>query len=460
VVRADAERDDLQTHDSSALGSFFGNALRNQVISSKRIRRPVLLVRAHREDGNVDFRKILFSLRPTHLVKQNLQVLSHSAKSFYCKQREYKSAVADGEPLKAVILGGGFGTRLRPLSCTRPKILFPVVNKPLLQWTFERLAQNDIKDVVMAVFYQTEMHIKHHRVPRCGVHVSYSHDPLRKPLGTGGSIRKAEKLVGHDSMFIVLNGDIFADVNYTKILKEHRDRNALATIALHRVKDTSRYGVAELAEDNRTKRFIEKPLPGTTKSNLINAGAYAFSPEIFDYIPEGRAVSIEHEIFPKLAEEGKLYGHVFEGLWLDIGKPEDYLEINKKMLDLTANTQTPKIRGNVKVTDPVAVDRKVTIGEKSRIGPYAILGRNVQVGKNVTIQNSVVFPGTVISDFASVGNAIIGEDAFIGKGAEISAGCIIGDHAKIRDNVFLAEGVQVCPANQVSKSVLTPNSNC
>jgi len=362
--------------------------------------------------------------------------------------------------LKAVILAGGFGTRLRPLSCTRPKILFPVVNKPLLQWTFERLAQNDIKDVILAVFYQTEVHIKHHRVPRCGVHVSYSHDPLRKPLGTGGSIKKAEKLVGHGSPFIALNGDIFADVNYTQILKKHKEYDAVATIALHRVENPSRYGVADLAEDNRITSFVEKPPPGTTPSDLINAGVYALSPKIFDYIPEGRAVSIEHEVFPKLAKENKLYGHVFEGMWLDIGKPEDYLEINRKMLESTASAKTFKIGRKVEVRKPVAIDRKVAIGEKSTIGPYAILGRDVIVGDGVNIQNSVVFPGVVISDFSSINRAIIGEGVIIGKRVKISKDCIVGDHAKIEDDVSLAQGVQVCPANQVSKSVLTPNRNC
>jgi mannose-1-phosphate guanylyltransferase len=362
--------------------------------------------------------------------------------------------------LKAVILAGGFGTRLRPLSCTRPKILFPIVNKPLLQWTFERLAQNDIKDVILAVFYQTEAHIKHHRVPRCGVNVTYSHDPLRKPLGTGGSIKKAEKLIEHDSPFIALNGDIFADVNYTEIFKKHKEYDAVATIALRRVENPSRYGVADLAEDNRITSFVEKPPLGTAPSSLINAGVYALSPKIFDCIPDGRAVSIEHEVFPRLAKENKLYGHVFEGLWLDIGKPEDYLEINKRMLELTTGSQKCKIGRKIEVKKFVAVDRKVTIGEKSTIGPYAILGRGVIVGSSANIQNSVVFPRAVISDFSSVDSAIIGEGVTIGKRVKISKGCIIGDYAKIRDDVSLAKGVQVCPANQVSKSVLTPYRNC
>jgi mannose-1-phosphate guanylyltransferase len=362
--------------------------------------------------------------------------------------------------LKAVILAGGFGTRLRPLSCTRPKILFPVVNKPLLQWTFERLAKNNIREVILAVFYQTEVYIKHHRVPRYGVHVTYSHDPLRKPLGTGGSIRKAEKLLGKHVPFIVLNGDIFADVNYTEIFEMHEKKNATATIALYNVKNLSRYGVAILAEDNRIIRFIEKPPPGTAPTNLINAGVYVLGPKIFNYIPEGRAVSIEHEVFPKLAEEGALYGHVFDGIWMDIGKPEDFLEINRKMLDQSQEPQKYRVKNNVEIRKPLAIDKKVSIGEKSTIGPHAVLGRNAIVGKNVEIQDSVIFPGTVISDFSLINGAIIGEDVTIGREVKIEKGCIIGDHARIRDGVSLAERVSVCPATEVSKNVLTSSRIC
>jgi mannose-1-phosphate guanylyltransferase len=359
--------------------------------------------------------------------------------------------------LKAVILAGGFGTRLRPLSCTRPKILFPIVNKPLLQWTFERLARNNIKNVIMAVFYQTEVHIKHHRFPRSGVHVTYSHDPLRKPLGTGGSIKRAEKLIGHDEPFIVLNGDIFADVKYAELFEAHQKNKAVATIAVREVENPSRYGVVELAENKHIVRFVEKPRFGTVPSNLINAGAYVFSPEIFNYIPEGRAVSIEHEIFPKLAEEDKLFGHVFSGLWMDIGKPEDYLEINRKMLVSVSDRRMYKLGKNVEFRNPVDIDKNVRVGERSVLGPYAVVGKDVTIGKDVHIQDSIIFAGTVISDFSSINGAIIGEGVTVGERASIEKGCIVGDHARIKDNVSLAEGISVCPANEVSKSVLTPN---
>lgn len=358
--------------------------------------------------------------------------------------------------MKALILIGGFATRLRPLSCTRPKTLFPIVNKPLLQWTLERLAKNNVTKVILAASHQTEGLMKQHRIPKHGIRITYSRDPLKKPLGTGGPIKKAEKLIGYDAPFLVLNGDIFADVNYTEILKMHEEKDAVTTIALHRVEDPSRYGVAELTRGNRVKIFVEKPPLEAAPTNLINAGVYALSPEIFKYIPEGRTVSLEREIFPKLAKEGRLYGYVFDGLWIDIGKPEDYLEVNKALLDSFSTHQKYKIGNNIEVKKPVALDKGVSIAEKSVIGPYAVLGRKVIVGKNVYIQDSIILPETVIADFSTINGAIIGENVVIGREVKIGRGCILGDHVVIKDKVSLAEGVSICPAKEVSESVLTP----
>jgi mannose-1-phosphate guanylyltransferase len=358
--------------------------------------------------------------------------------------------------LKALILAGGFGTRLRPLSCTRPKSLFPILNKPLLQWTLERLAKNSITEAILAVNHQTEIAIRQHRIPKNGIHVKYSRDPPDKPLGTGGPIKKAEGLLEHVAPFFVLNGDIFADVDYAQILELHNKKKAVATLSLWRVEDPSRYGVAELAKDNRIRRFIEKPPRKSALSNLINAGAYVLSPEIFNYIPKGQKVSIEREVFTKLAEEGKLYGKVFDGLWTDIGKPEDYLQINKALLDSFGNQPANKTRSHGEIKNPVALDKGVSVGKGSVVGPYAVLGKSVTIGDNVRIEDSIILSGSTISDSAQIGGAIVGEGVFVGKGAKIKKHCVLGDHVKIGNNVTLAEGVSVCPAKEVSESVLTP----
>jgi len=359
--------------------------------------------------------------------------------------------------LKAVILAGGVGTRLRPLSCTRPKLLFPIANKPLLDWTLERLAKNGVKEVILAVNYMAEAFIQRYGTTKYGMKILYSREG--RPLRTGGPIKKAEELIGHEEPFLVLNGDILTSMNYADLVKKHKENDAIATITLYKVEDPSRYGIAEMTGKNRVLRFVEKPTRKEAPSSLANAGIYILDPEIFDYIPSERPVSIEHETFPKLAEKGKLFGYSFEGLWTDIGELSDYLKANRLWLDIEIKKSrietSVKMEDNAEIANPTILGKNVTVGEKSKIGPYVTLGDNVTIGKGVRIENSIVFPETVISDFTSVKGAIIGENAIIEKWVKIEDGCIIGDHTIVKDNVTLTRGVTVCPSKEVAESVLT-----
>ena len=169
---------------------------------------------------------------------------------------------------------------------------------------------------------------------------------------------------------------------------------------------------------------------------------------------------MEREIFPKLVEEGKLYGHVFQGLWMDIGKPEEYLQANKILLNTLFKTQKTKSAHKFEQKNPVATDKGVHVGAKSTIGPYAILGKNVTVGKNVQIRESVILQDAKIDNSASINGAIIGEGAEIGKNVRIGKGCIIGDQAKIKDTVSLADETIVCPAKEVSENILKSKTIC
>jgi mannose-1-phosphate guanylyltransferase len=312
----------------------------------------------------------------------------------------------------------------------------------------------------LAVNLQTQFHIRRQRVQKHGLRVRYSIDPPKTPLGTGGPIKRAEHLLRNSGPFLVLNGDIFADLRYSEILEKHKETNALATIALCEVEDPSRYGVADIAADGQIKRFIEKPEKGTAPTNLINAGIYVLSPKVFNYIPKGKYVSMEREVFPELVEQGKLFGHIFHGSWIDIGKPEEYLQTNKMILDSLATKQKARRNQRFEVRNPIALSKNVSIGEKSVIGPYAILGKSVTVGKNVEISDSVIFADAKIDDYASVRGAIVGEGATIGKKVKIPAGCIVADQAKIRDNVSLTCKTSVCPAKEVTQNILRSKIIC
>ncbi|MCS7123989.1 MAG: NDP-sugar synthase [Candidatus Bathyarchaeota archaeon] len=356
--------------------------------------------------------------------------------------------------MKALILAGGFGTRLRPLSCTRPKILFPILNKPLIEWIMEKLSESNINEVIFAVNRQTALHLKQAKLkfPKNEIKITYSYDPPKKPLGTGGPIKRAEKILGKED-FLIVNGDIFTDINYSEIIQMHKEKGAVATIALYRAEDPSRYGVAELSEDGKIRRFIEKPPPGSAPSNIVNAGIYVLSPEIFSYIPKGRKVSLEREIFPILVREEKLYGYLFKGLWTDIGKTEDYFMLHRILLETFHGKVECLVKGEGRVAQPSLCGEGSVIGKGSTIGPYTVLGRKVKVGRDVQIKNSITFDGVSIADSSIINGAIIGENVAIGKGVQINEDCVIGDHASIGNGVTLAKGVIICPAKEVLESV-------
>jgi mannose-1-phosphate guanylyltransferase len=225
-------------------------------------------------------------------------------------------------------------------------------------------------------------------------------------------------------------------------------------------KDPCSFGVAELENGNCIKRFVEKPVKGTEPSKLINAGVYVLSPKIFEYIPEGKLVSMEREVFPKLVEQRKLFGDFVDGMWMDIGKPAEYLHTNKVILDSLLNTLPTHKAQNYTIKMPVALDEGVTVGDASVLGPYAILGKNVKVGKNVQIYNSVVFADAKIGDNTTLNGAIVGEGAKIGHNVKLGKGCIIGDQAKIKDDIHLTDGLAICPAKEVSENILKPKIDC
>jgi NDP-sugar pyrophosphorylase family protein len=297
--------------------------------------------------------------------------------------------------------------------------------------------------------------MQHYGETKYGMKISYSKE--KQPMHTGGAIKYAEKNIGYEEPFLVLNGDIFTKIDYKKLLKKHEKKNALATIALYRVEDPSRYGTVRLTQESQITQFIEKAPLGQAPSNLINAGIYVLDPKIFKRIPGERPVSIEREIFPKLSEEGNLFGHEFKEIWMDIGKPRDYLRANRILLDLEERKRTlgkdVKLGEMVTLKDPVIVDSGVEVGQKSKIGPYTIIGRDTILGRGVLLENSVVFSDAIISDHASVKGAVIGEGATISRGAKISEGCIIGDYVTIQDNVTVSRDVTICPSKDVTESV-------
>jgi mannose-1-phosphate guanylyltransferase len=280
----------------------------------------------------------------------------------------------------AVLLVGGEGTRLRPLTYETPKPMLPVMNRPFLEHQVEHLRSHGVDRIVLACGYRPDAIRAHF-----GDALEYVVEP--EPLGTGGAIAFAARGIGET--FVVANGDILTDLDVTALVGFHRERSARMTIALHPVADPSRYGVVVTDREGAVTAFVEKPAPGTLDSNTINAGTYVVEPDVLDLVPSGRTVSVEYDVFPRLAGAG-LHARSFTGYWRDIGTPESYREANVERL--------PE-GGLIDPSAVVAADASVT---RSVVGP----GCRVEAGAHV--RGSVLLAGAVVAAGRNVENQVVG----------------------------------------------------
>jgi len=363
--------------------------------------------------------------------------------------------------LKALILCGGPGTRLRPLSCTKPKLLFPILNKPILDWTLQELSKAGVSTVVLAVNYMAEAIKRHVEKRKYGLKIVYSHEP--EPLGTGGPVKYAEKTLDleEDEELLILNGDIFADIDYSMLEKTYQDHvkchNSIMVMALFEVDEPSSYGVVDVEPSYKILRFTEKPKEKTA-SRLINAGVYVTDSRIFEYLKEGRH-SIEREVFPALAAKGLLFGYRHEGLWFDVGKVEGYMLANFKVLE-TVSRDKPLTGKNVeinsasKVLPPILIGGEVEIEAQTKIGPYVVIGNNSFVGEKCKIDHSIIFEKVRVGFNSSIVHSVIGESVNIGQKVRVGKGGVIGDYAIISNGVRLVNQVSVCPYREVTSHIL------
>ena len=299
--------------------------------------------------------------------------------------------------MRAVVLVGGEGTRLRPLTYKTPKQLLPVANVPMIERVVAHLAAHDVEHVVLSMGYRPDAFHTAYPDGHCaGVSITYAVEP--EPMGTAGGIGFAARFAEIDDTFIVVNGDVLTDLDIGALVAFHRARGGQATISLTPVDDPSAFGVVPTFEDGRVEAFVEKPPKDEAPTNLINAGTYVLEPSVIEAIPEGRAVSIERETFPSLVGEGALYAMASEGYWVDAGTPPTYLRAN---LDLKGE---PVLLGEGVVIDPSAV---VT---DSVIGPGACVGAGARVAESVVLAGAVVEPG------ASLARRIVDTDAIVEVG--------------------------------------------
>jgi mannose-1-phosphate guanylyltransferase len=347
--------------------------------------------------------------------------------------------------MKAILLAGGKGTRLRPLTVHTPKPIVPIFNRPFLYYQLDLLRQvPEIDEAILSLNYQPR------RIEEIfgegeglGIRLRYVVEP--QPLGTGGAIRYAGDQLTES--VVVFNGDVLTQVDLGAVLTLHRERKAKATIVLTPVENPRAYGLVETDGDRNIKRFLEKPGEDEITCNTINAGIYVLEPETFDRIPKDTAWSIERSFFPSLIERHETFvAYVYDGYWIDIGTPAKYLQVHKDIMD--GRYQAPPFVGNVskahvaegaRVEDgvdlqgPCFVDEGAVVKPGARILPYSVIGRQTHIEEAAVVEDSIIWPNGWIGREAQVAGSILGRNCHIGRNAILDPGAVLGDKTVITD---------------------------
>lgn len=344
-------------------------------------------------------------------------------------------------PLKAIILVGGEGTRLRPLTNGLPKPMLPVLNKPFLEHTLNYLSHYGIKDIILALSYLPEVIQGYFGDgSKFGVALTYAVED--QPQGTAGAVKNAERFFG--GTFVVLNGDIYTDLNLADMLAFHRQKGAVATIALTQVDNPGAFGVVETDQDRRIRRFIEKPAPGQTSSNWINAGVYILEPEVLNYVPQNSHYMFEKGLFPLLIERGDpVYGYQFSGRWLDMGTPEKYRSLNCDLLlaegkgisgELKPDGQyvadDAPVHPTARIIGPAIIASRCRIGQRACLRGPVVLGPDCSIGDGATLENSVLWRGVRVGEGARLEHCVIGDNAEIGAGEQLLNKTVVREEDK------------------------------
>ncbi|MDD5755692.1 MAG: NDP-sugar synthase [bacterium] len=341
--------------------------------------------------------------------------------------------------MKALILIGGLGTRLRPFTCNTPKPLLPIVNKPFLLYQIELLKKYGVKEVIFCLAYLSHAFENHFgNGSKYGIKIHYVHE--EEPLGTGGAIKNAQKYI--DRKVLMFNGDILMDIDIEAMLRYHAKNKAQATIALTRVKDPTVYGLVETAKTGRIERFLEKPSWDEVTCNTINAGVYIFEPEVLSLIPPGINYSVERGLFPALlSKKEKLFGFVNTSYWIDIGSIEKYLQVHFDIIDGVAGASIAGRKtgkdiwqgSNSFISKEAVIDGKLVMGNKARIEEFAQINGKVTLGQGVIIRKGVILNDCVVHDHTEVGEGSRLEKCLVGKQ------CIIEPHTTLSPGAALAD---------------------
>jgi mannose-1-phosphate guanylyltransferase len=355
--------------------------------------------------------------------------------------------------MQALILAGGEGTRLRPLTSTVPKPVVPLVDRPFIAFMLDWLRVHGVDDVIMSCgFLASGVRNVLGDGSAYGVRLRYMEEP--RPLGTGGALKFAESLL--DERFLMLNGDVLTDLDVSAQLALHEQRGARATLALTPVEDPSAYGLVRTRPDGAVSGFVEKPAPDQIDTQNISAGIYVLERSVLELLDSDRPASIERDVFPRLVGEG-LYAYVGEGYWLDIGTPERYLEGTFDILEGTVATAVSERMGDGfvcvepgtdnggRVIPSALIERDCRIAANARIGGRAVLEAGVSVGEHTTIERAVVLRGSTIGANCTLRGCIVAAGVEIGDNTHVEGLAVLGEGVTIGADNVITNGARVFP---------------
>eukprot|EP01101_Sappina_pedata_P001304 TRINITY_DN1139_c0_g1_i2.p1 TRINITY_DN1139_c0_g1~~TRINITY_DN1139_c0_g1_i2.p1 ORF type:complete len:366 (+),score=150.77 TRINITY_DN1139_c0_g1_i2:111-1208(+) len=359
---------------------------------------------------------------------------------------------SDKQGMKALILVGGFGTRLRPLTLSKPKPLVEFCNKPMILHQVEALAKAGVTEVVFAIAYQPQLMSEEMKKYEkdLGVKIIYSQET--EPLGTAGPLALARETLAGDEPFFVLNSDVTCSFPFAEMLAFHKSHGREGTILVNKVEEPSKYGVVVHDDEGKIQRFVEKPKQYV--GNKINSGIYIFNPSMLDRI-ELRPTSIEKEIFPVMASEGQLYSFELQGFWMDVGQPKDFLTGTGLYLSHLKATAPERLATGEGIVGPVLIDPTATVKEGSLLGPNVVIGPNCIIESGVRLANTTVLEGSIVKGSSWVNNSIIGWRSTVGQWTRIENVTVLGQDVHVAAELYI-NGGKVLPHKSIGESVRDP----
>ena len=372
--------------------------------------------------------------------------------------------------MKAVIMAGGEGTRLRPLTSNTPKPLLPIVNRPMMEHIIGLLKQHGFDEIVVTVAYRANA-IRTYFADgsEFGVKIVYATEET--PLGTAGSVRNA--MAELDETFLVISGDVLTDIDLSAIVKFHRDKGAVATIGLKSMENPLEFGIVIAREDGSIERFLEKPTWGQVFSDTINTGIYVLEPQIFDYIPAGQSSDFSGDVFPSLLDASQpLFGYVAEGYWEDVGNLEAYIRAHQYVLDERVDLDIPgfrlrqgvwlgegsEVHPTAKVEGPVVIGDYCRVEAGAHLREYTVLGSNVRVAQDGFIHRAIVHDNCYLGPGVSLRGCVVGRNGDLRRGARCEEGVVLGDDGFVGEHAVINPGVKVYPFKTVEAGAIVNSS--